>query len=231
MACGCTESTPCVSLCNDANGCPIQLDFDCVIYHKDNNEINNLASLGLTNGATLNLFAEVVANYIAQIKVADFILPCLRNTYTINTIRQLSEAIDTELCQIKTDIGDLETLVNLPITGQDSDSINLTTSGVNNHTLKADVRVSVQGTNLLDVLLDGLHVAPQTLSVDAINKTLSISDGNTVSLAGLGCSVDGFLGDLAADPASPVNGTYWFNTTTNELKMKVSTGIKVFTTV
>lgn len=231
MACGCeqTTTTPCVSLCPDATGCPIQLDFDCVIYHKDNNEISNLDGLGLTNGATLTLFAETVDNLIGQTKVADYVLPCLRATYTINTLKQFAEAVDTQICQIKSDVTSLAALVNLPITPQDTNTVDITTSGTNSHTIKADVKISVTGTNLLQGLSDGLHVAPQSLSVNNATKMLSISNGNSVDLSGLGCSASPFLGNVTTDPTTTEDGDYWFNTTSGQLKIKVNGLVKVVT--
>ena len=75
----------------------LQLDFSNVIYHKDNNQISNLPNLGLNNGATLQLFAETVDTYIGQIKVSNWILTYLRGKYTINTVQQFAQAVDTQL--------------------------------------------------------------------------------------------------------------------------------------
>lgn len=215
--------------CNTNTGCAIQLDFDCIIYHKDNNEVTNLTCLGLTNGATLNQFAEAIDPYICQLKVQNYSLPCLRTTYTINTLQQFAEAVDTELCNIKTDIEELEALVNLPITVVDTNSVDLTATGTNSHTLTANVKISATPVNLLNVFADGLHVAPQTLSVNYITKELSISNGNTVDLSGLVCGASGFLGNLTTDPASPIDGQYWYNTTSAQLKMRLNGSTRIIT--
>jgi hypothetical protein len=231
MACGCndtTTTTPCVSLCPDATtGCPIQLDFDCVIYHKDNSEINQLSDIGLTNGATLGLFAETVSSLLAGIKVDTYNIPHLRSTHTINTLKQLAEAVDVELTTIASEITSLEGLVNLPITAIDSQSIDLTLSGTNSHTVKADVKVSPQANNLFSILADGVYAAPQSLAVDYSTKTLTISNGNSVSLAGLSCGVGGFLGVVTVDPGAVLDGQYWYNTTSpSVLKIKLNGVIK-----
>lgn len=236
--CGCGSSSypsyqsKSISICDPCNtntGCAIQLDFDCIIYHKDNNEVTNLTCLGLTNGATLNQFAEAIDPYICQIKAQNYALPCLRDIYTINTLQQFAEAVDTELCLIKDNITEIEALVNLPISTIDTNSVDLTATGVNNHTLSANVKISSTPVNLVNIFADGLHVAPQTLSVNYTTKELSISNGNTVDLSGLVCGASGFLGNLAADPSSPSDGQYWYNTTSNELKIRVNGATRIIT--
>lgn len=230
--CGSQSQVPVVSICDPCNtntGCQIQLDWDCLIYHKSNNQVTQLDCLALTNGATLTQFAEAVDSYICQLKVADYNLPCLRADYTINSLKQLAEAIDIEICQIKSDIDNLESLVNLPITPVDTQSINLTVSGTNAHTIQADVIVSPQAGNQLSTLVNGLFSAPQTLSVNYTTKELSISDGNTVSLAGLACGVGGFLGNIASDPGAALDGQYWYNTTTSQLKIRLSNATRIIT--
>src|SRR5688572_9641278 len=158
--CGCdsTTTSPVVSICDPCNtntGCPIQLDWDCVIYHKDNNEVTNLTNLGLTNGATLNQFGEAVDTYIGLLKVEDFTLPCLRDTYTINSLQQFAEAVDTVLCELQTDIDDVAGSVATPITPVDTQSINLTVSGTLNHTLQADAIISPNAGNRLTIQANG----------------------------------------------------------------------------
>lgn len=49
---------------------------------------------------------------------------------------------------------------NVPITEQDSNTINLTATGVAKHTLKADVKVSATQNNQLEVKTDGLYAKP-----------------------------------------------------------------------
>lgn len=232
--CGCSNhSHQTLSTCDPCatTGCPIQLDFECLLYNKANNEVSNLTNLGLTNGATLKLFAELVDSYIGQIKVADYNLPCLRDDYVINTLKQFAEAVDVELCQIRTDVATLQSLVNLPITGTDTQSVNLTVSGIGSHTIQAEVIISGQANNLLSSLVSGLYVAPQTLSVNYTTKEMTISNGNTVSFAGLTCGVGGFLGNVSSDPTAVLDGQYWFNITSGELKIQVNGLTKIITIV
>lgn len=230
MACGCDDiTTPCVSLCADAvTGCPIQLDFDCIIYHKTGSRVSNLTGTVLPNGTTLTLFAETVDNLVGQTKVASFNLPFLRAGHTITSLKLFAEAVDTELSQLRTDVTTLQAGASTPITPIDSNSIDLTISGLNNHTVKADAKISASANNLISILSDGLFVTPQTLTADYTNKKISISNGNTIDLAGLVCGVGGFLGNLAADPTT-IDGQYWFNTTSNLLKIKVNGLVKTIT--
>lgn len=222
--CGCNKSTyhscppPCPPPCPD-NGCPIHLDFKCVLYHKDNNELSKLTNLGLTNGATLQLFAETVDDKFGQINALNYNLPCLRTDYTISNLKQFAEAVDTELCILKDTIGS----ITVPaIVANDSSTIDFTASGTLNHTITAAVKLSTTSPNLISTLSDGLYVAPQTLSVNAAAKELTISNGNTVSLASITCGASGFLGNLATDPSVSSDGQYWYNTTSGQLKIKLN---------
>jgi hypothetical protein len=206
-------SSPCCPP-TSTNGCPIQLDFTCVIYHKNNNVLSNLSSIGLNNGATLELFAETVAGLVGPLNVEDWSLPYLReapNSYTINNIEQFGEAVDTEFADIQDQIDTLSAAAAVSLTANDSTTINFSTSGTLDHTLTGSVIFSATVGNQASAAGDGLMVTPQTLSVSVIDKTLSISDGNTVSLAGLTCGVGGFLGNFVADPTA-INGQYWFRT-------------------
>jgi hypothetical protein len=228
MSCGCESTTPCVQLCDECeSGCPLQLDFDCLIYHKDGSEVSQLTNLDLPNGSTLTTIVEKIDYFIGQINVQGFALPILVGLgYTINTLQQFCEAVDTEIGNINTAIAALGS--QTPITPTDSETIDLTVSGVNNHTIRADVNLSGVADNQIVIHPTGLYAAPQNLSINYVAKTLSISGGNSVSIAGLG--VANYLGEVAADPATPTNGQYWWNTTSSELKIRVNSTTRVITT-
>lgn len=218
-----------------ANGCPVQLDFTCVIYHKNNNELSQLTNLGLTNGATLQQFAEAVDAQMGQLNVPDWNLPFLRNapnSYTINNLEQFGEAVDTELQDLQDQIDALAASAAVPITPVDSATVNITANGTLNHTVRADVVFSAIADNQAEAQPDGVYVAPQTLSVNVANKTLSISDGNTVSLASLTCGVGGFLGNFTADPDA-ADGQYWFRTdlsVANGLRIRLNGNVRTIPT-
>jgi hypothetical protein len=236
--CGCNSTTtfPVVSICDPCNsntGCPIQLDWDCSIYHKDNNEVTNLTNLGLANGATLNQFAEAVDTYIGEIKAQDYNLPCLSATYTINSLQEFAEAVDTVLCELTDDITTVSGSVATPITPVDTQSINLTVSGTLNHTLQADAIISPNSGNRLSIQSNGLFASPQILSVNYSTKELTIVGGNTVSLTALFTPVSGFLGNVTADPSSPLDGQYWFRTdlsAASGLRIQLDGNVRTITT-
>jgi len=75
---------------------------------------------------------------------------------------------------------------NLTLSSIDTNSIDITLSGVNNSTIKAAVKVSNAPNNKVQILSDGVYVANtpgnanQTLSVNG--NQLSISGGNTVNI-------------------------------------------------
>jgi len=225
--CGCGsqpvyQSVSICDPCNTNTGCPIQLDWDCSIYHKDNNEVTNLTNLALTNGATLNQFAEAVDPYIGQIKAANFNLPCLRADYTINSMKEFAEAVDTQLCQLSSDIDTVAGEVTTPITVTDTQSVNLTASGSLSHTLQADVKISAGSGNRLSIQSDGLFASPMVLTVDYNAKTIGLVGSNTVNVAALFSPVSGFLGNVTSDPTTPLDGQYWYRT-----DIGLATGLKI----
>lgn len=218
------------------SGCPVHLDFSCVIYHKSNNELSKLTNLGLNNGATLDQFAVAVDNLLGQLNVPDWSLPFLRNapnSYTINNLEQFGEAVDTELADLQAQIDALALSAAVPITPVDTNSIDLTAVGTLGHTLSANLKISATADNLAQILADGLFVAPQTLSVNVSTKELSISNGNTVSMASIACGVGGFLGNFTADPTA-VDGQYWFRTdlpVADGLRIRLNGNVRTIPTV
>lgn len=239
IPCSCNTS-PCVQTpqpcCPDTTGCPVQLDFTCVIYHKSNNELTELDGLGLTNGVTLEAFAHAVDEFVKQLNVPDWELSYLRgvpNSYTIDNLEQFGEAVDDELQDLQTQITALVSAGNTPITEIASNSIDLVLSGTLNHSIQANAKISAIAPNLLTIQADGLHAAAQTLNVNVGAKTLSISDGNTVSLAGLLSGVSGFIGNVTADPGSPLDGQYWFRTdlpVANGLRIQLNGSVRTIPT-
>lgn len=231
--CNCNKPKSCCP--PDPSGCPVKLDFSCVIYHQNNNELSKLTGLGLNNGATLEQFAEAVDVKIAQLNVPDWTLPFLRNapnSYTINTLKQFGEAVDTELADLQAQIDALSLSAAVPITPVDSPTINLTASGTLNHTVRADVTFSAIADNQAEALSDGVYVGPQTLSINVGDKTLTISDGNTVDLTSITCGVGGFLGNFTADPLA-TDGQYWFRTDLSAsigLRIRLNGSVRTITT-
>lgn len=213
-----SDDCGCSSCCG---GCPVNLDMSCVFYHKDNNKITELDGLNFSNGATLEIIIETIDERIKELNVTDFNLPCLRVGYVINTMEQFAEAVDTELCLIKDSISDLEEEVATPITANDSATIDFTVSGTLDHTITASVKISETAGNLITEELDGIYHTGQILSIDYSEKTISISDGNTLSFASLMSGTLGWLGNLSADP-SATDGQYWYNTTDSALRIKVN---------
>jgi hypothetical protein len=214
---------------NSSCGCPISLDSNCVIYHKYNNMISGLVNLKLGNGSTLQLILDSIDVQIGYLNAANWALPNLRaDGFTINTLPQFGAAVDTELGLIATEITVLQGLVNVPITAIDTDSIDFTLGGTLGHIISANVNISATSGNTLVVLGDGLYAGPQTLSINYINKTLSISDGNTVDFSSLLCQA-GWQGDVVTDPVGLGDGNYWFNTTSGQLKMRLNGATRVIT--
>lgn len=110
QSCSCT--TQCVT-----TGCPIQLDSSCVFYHKNNSELSELENLGIQNGATLEYILEVIDATLGDsgIDILNFSLPCLRDRYTVNTLQQFAQAVDTDLCLILDKLDFLENRIYLGV--------------------------------------------------------------------------------------------------------------------
>lgn len=136
--CSCYPTNPCYTVVT--SGCPVQLDFACIIYHKTNSEISELDGLNLSNGSTLELVIETIDEKVKQLNVLDFVLPILRATYVVNTMQQFCTSVDTQL-------------------------------------------------GILNV----------------------------------------WRGNVTADPSSPVDGWYWYNTTSTELKIRLNGATKIVT--
>ena len=220
--------------CNDS-GCPIQLDSNCVIYHKGNNIISGLINLGLTNGATAQLIFDAIDAQLGNIQAQNYSLPCLRGTYSyvINNLSQFATAVDTTLCVLNGLVQTALASSTTPITPVNSNSITLTASGTLNHTLRADLNISAASGNQVLVLGDGAFVPAQTLALDYGTNVLSISDGNSVDFTPLLCNPSGWLGNVTADPSVSIDGNYWFRTdlsAANGLRMKLNGNVRTIPT-
>lgn len=223
MAC-----TTCVS-CECANGCPVDLDFSCVFYHKDNNEVTELDGLALTNGATLELVIETIDEKIKQLDFSLLSIPYLKTDHTVTNLTQFAQAVDSEFSDLAADVASALAAASQVFTATDSSTIDFSVSGTLNHTLTGSVKLSANAGNRITAEADGLHVAGQTLSINYTTKELSVVGGNTVSFASIVAGTVGWLGNLASDPTA-VDGQYWFNTTSNTLKIKANGVVKTITT-
>lgn len=112
MACTCSNCYQSCQTCTCyvTTGCPLQLDSECVLYHKNNSEVSELTNLGIANGTTLEYILEVIDTKInnSGSNILNYNLPCLRETYTVNTLQQFMESIDDFLCVLSDKIEVIE---------------------------------------------------------------------------------------------------------------------------
>jgi len=234
-SCGCNEfpAQPCGPFFPSCgpNGCPILLDASCVIYHKFGNSPSGLINLGLPNGSTADLIFNTIDGVLGNLNVASWSLPVLRGIYGgITNLQQFGQDVDTQFGIVGQAITNLQSgSTGVPITSTPTPTITFVLSGILGHNISANVNISASANNLLSANSDGLFSAPQNLSINAGAKTLSISNGNTVDLTSLVCGVSGFLGDVTSDPSSFIDGQYWYNTTSGQLKIRLNGATRIIT--
>jgi hypothetical protein len=71
---------------------------------------------------------------------------------------------------------------------------------------------------------------PYLRSSTTINTLKQFAEAVDSLLQSLGSPVSGYLGNVVSDPASPVDGNYWFNVTSGDLKIKANGTIRKITT-
>lgn len=102
--CTCTENcSPCQS-----TGCPINLDASCVFYGLTSDSPSLLTCINANNGDSLASILEALDAKVCEASpnVNSYSLPCLRNKYSITTLKQFAESVDTELCYLASYISD-----------------------------------------------------------------------------------------------------------------------------
>lgn len=104
----CGGCYPCGCQVVVTTGCPVQLDFSCILYHKSNGEVTELDGLNLSNGASLELAIETIDEKIKQLDVLGLTLTYLRSKYTVNTLQQFITAVETELSELNNRVTALE---------------------------------------------------------------------------------------------------------------------------
>lgn len=100
----------------------------------------------------------------------------------------VNDDINTVLQKIVAKLGSLQTDATTPVALSviDTSTVDFTLSGVNNTTIKADVKVSLLANNKLQKFADGLYVSAtagntnQSLSIKG--NEISISEGNTITI-------------------------------------------------
>lgn len=191
---------PCYSTpCYVTSGCPIQLDFSCILYHKNNNEVTELDGLNLSNGATLELVIETLDEKIKQLAVLDFSLPYLRSLYVINTMKQFVEAVDTELSGITSGTASsgtyTPTIQEVTVT-----SVPITAS-IHTYTRVGDI-VTVYGSiAITDMVVDNDTIVTITLPVASNFASTANLNGVATSSSNGNSSI---TGDISANVAGDV---------------------------
>lgn len=106
--CNCRPYIPCNCGCPEEttnNGCPIQLDTDCVFYHLNSSDNSELNCTGFPNGSTLtDILIEFDTRLCAvnPFNFSSYNLVCLANAgYTITNFQEFAEAVSNEICVVR----------------------------------------------------------------------------------------------------------------------------------
>lgn len=229
-SCGCNEfpAQPCGPFFPPDCGCPTKLGTSCVIYNNDNQQ-SGLINMQLPNGSTTTQIFNVIDGLLGNINVSLWVLPFLRSLYSpLTTLPQFGNAVDTELRVIYNGLAAVSGAALVGNVGGNTDSVDVICSGTLGKNITANVNISAASGNSLVINPDGLYATPQLLTVNYATKTLGITNGNTVDLTSLVCGVSGFLGDVTVDPTA-IDGQYWYNTTSAQLKIKLNGAVRVIT--
>lgn len=179
-----------------------------------NDAANTLTISGSTQ-YTDEMAQDSVGNILTDSTTIDF-------TYddTANTITAIAKVSSTAGNTLTSDANGLfvptPVLTQTPITVTNTNSIGLTASGTNNHTIQADVKVSATANNTVQVLADGLYVNRYNSlvqTVPAVNTTtnINLNLGNIVLIP-----MGGLTANTSLAITNPVlGGSYIFRFTGN----------------
>lgn len=215
-------------LCGNVNR--FFLDSADVIYHLfPTNQITKLVNLGLPNGTPAQTIFDTIDAQLGNINPANWVIPNLRTYFpdvNFTNLKAFGQAVDAEFGIINASIAAI-TGATVALSSTNTETINFFLSGVLNKNISASVNISGTSGNTLVVEPDGLFAVPQELSVDYTHNQLTITNGNTVQLPN---APAGYLGNLSADPSGTLlDGSYWYNTTTSLLKMRLNGATRVIT--
>jgi hypothetical protein len=230
-SCGCGSFPPPFPPpnCGD-RGEPLFLDSANVIYHLFNNQLSNLRNLGFPNQTPVQTILDGIDYWIGFLNITQWNIPNLKTLFpqdTFNNLQIFGQAVDAEFGNILASIATISGSSATPNSATNTDSIAFILTGPLNRNISANVLLSAASGNTLSILSDGLFNPPQNLGVNYTNNSLTITGGNTVTLPN---PPSGWLGNVSADPASPQDGQYWYNTTSSQLKMRANGSTLVITT-
>ena len=125
--CNCHPTDP----CSQNEGCKTQLSTECIIYNMCSTGDSGLSCLALPNGTSLKDILEAMDAKLCNVNPFNFsiyTLPCLRADYTVTNFQQFAEAVDSELCTIKTSITTLNSTIQGQITSLQTQLDNICTN-------------------------------------------------------------------------------------------------------
>jgi hypothetical protein len=228
--CGCGSFPPPFPPQRDCDrGQPFFLDSAQVIYHLANNQLSNLNNLGFPNGTPLQPILDKIDYFIGFLNITQWNIPNLKTYFpfvNFQNLQQFGQAVDAELGIINANLTALSGATSTPLSSTNTDSFTFVLTGVQNKNISGFVNISSASGQTLILNSDGLYAAPQQLNVDYNTNVISISDGNSVALPN---NPQGYLGNLSADPGSPQDGQYWYNTTSSQLKMRLDGATRIIT--
>jgi hypothetical protein len=198
------------------------IDSSNVIYHLFQQSLSNLINMELPNGTSAQIIFETIDGYIGPLKVGNWFISNIRTLFpavNFQNVQQFGQAVDAELGTLIGNINTISGSSMVPLTSTNTESITFNLTGTLNRNISASVNISTSSGNTLILNPDGLFAIPQQLSINYLTNQIGITGGNTVNLPN---APSGWLGNLSSDPSSAVDGNYWYNTSSSQLKFKAN---------
>jgi len=182
IQCGCDLEPYCLPCSSDSN-CVQKIDAECVIYHRDDNKPSKLTCMGIPNKTPIETILETIDGFICQLNTVQTPLTAIDSPtidltawgvlkHTLQADVKISSASGNTLVALGDGLYISQAGSQVPITPIDSNSVNLTAFGTLDHTLQADVIISPDAGNALEIRSNGLF------AVDASGNTVATTADN-----------------------------------------------------
>jgi len=215
--------------CGDRGGFG-PIDAGNVFYHLYNNSLSELVNMKIPNQTPISLIFATIDGFIGPLIVEDWYIPNIQAAFpnvNFTNVQQFGQAVDYEIGVLFATMTAISGQSLVALSATNTPTIDFILTGTLNRNISANVNLSAASGNTLSINDDGLFNPPQQLTINYLTNQIGISGGNTVNLPN---APSGWLGNLSADPGTAIDGQYWYNTSSSQLKMKANGTIFVLLT-